>query len=122
MSDAKQQLTPSAFRSLIDKLVIRTIKPEGISLDMLEDLRFQIDSYDKELIDIIKKRMDLVNAIGKHKKANNMTILQPDRWSEIQNRAMALGEQSNFSKDFVTKLFRTIHQEAINKQTQILNR
>jgi len=120
-SDAKQQITPKALEKLLDSLIIRQEVPPGISYETLDDLRFRIDQCDDEILDMIEKRMNLVHSIGLYKKENNMTILQSGRWEQILKRNINKGLQKNLKTDFVTKIFKTIHQESINEQTKIMN-
>ena len=120
-SDAKQQLTPDAMMQILNSLKIREIKPQGISLETIEELRFKIDDYDQKLLELLSKRMDIVKAIGLYKKVNNMTILQSDRWSDILNSNIQKGEELDLSNDFVSSIFKAIHIESIAKQEKILN-
>lgn len=120
-SDAKQQITPKVLKQLLDKLILREVHPDGISYDTLDDLRFMIDDFDRQLLDVLKKRMNVVQDIGLYKKSNNMTILQPDRWDEVLNKSMDMSKEALLSDVMVQKIFRAIHQESINKQTIIMN-
>ncbi|NPD45377.1 MULTISPECIES: bifunctional 3-deoxy-7-phosphoheptulonate synthase/chorismate mutase type II [unclassified Lentimicrobium] len=120
-SDAKQQITPAAFDEMLEKLVFRQVKPENVSLDELEDLRYKIDIYDQEIIKIIGKRMEEVEAIGRYKKENNMTVLQSKRWDHLLDKNIKKGEEAQLSPEIIAAVFKAIHQESINKQTQILN-
>ncbi len=69
-------------------MILRQVRPEGISYDTLEDLRFKIDKYDNELLDILQKRMEVAESIGTYKKQTNMTILQPNRWEEVVENSL----------------------------------
>lgn len=120
-SDSQQQLTPRSLQNLINNLIIRKEKPEGISLDAIEDIRFKIDQCDDELIEILEKRMQLVQSIGQYKKQHKMTILQPERWETVLNKSIEKGITKNLNKEFVSNIFKSIHQESINKQTEIMN-
>jgi chorismate mutase len=120
-SDAKQQITPDTLNMILKNLVIREEKPKGISLEAIEDLRFKIDECDDKLMNILEKRMNLIKAIGIYKKENNMTILQPGRWDEVLGKSIEKGIQKNLNEKFVSNIFKTIHQESINKQTKIMN-
>jgi len=120
-SDAKQQITPEKLSLLIGQLVMRDAQPAGVSLTTLEELRFNIDRYDKELMEIFEKRMKESQAIGRYKKENKMTILQAGRWDEVLQKSIILGEKHQLSALFVERVFKAIHQESINKQNAILN-
>jgi len=120
-SDAKQQITPDHLNQILKSLVIREEKPRGISLEAIEDIRFKIDNCDTELLNILERRMNLVKAIGLYKKENKMTILQPGRWDEVLGKSIEKGLQKNLNERFVADIFKTIHQESINKQNKIMN-
>jgi chorismate mutase len=120
-SDAQQQVTPSELLTLLKRLVFRD---EGDQMAMLSlaELREQIDKLDDKLIQIFEKRMKVVEEIGKHKKENNITILQSQRWDDIVRNRINLGSRKGLSEEFIYKVFQAIHQESINKQTVVMNR
>ncbi len=122
LSDAKQQVTPERLKEIIDNLVIRHQHSEDSKLtESLEELRAQIDECDNRLFEIIEGRMNVVKKIGAIKKENNMTILQAHRWDEILKTAVDMGLKKGMSEGFTSTLFKAIHQESINIQTEILN-
>ena len=119
-SDAKQQITPDRYKELIDSLVIRAEKDAGF-LKNIESLRVQIDAIDTEMMNMLGKRMKMAEDIGRYKKRNNISILQPERWNEILNSAVQKGRQRDLSDEFVIQLLSAIHQESIRHQTAIMN-
>jgi chorismate mutase len=103
---------------VLEKLVLKVVEVDNPEIENeLKELRNQIDYFDSELITVLSERMKVANQIGKYKSANNITILQPKRWEEILNRTLNLGEKAGLSSDFISKIFSSIHQESINKQT-----
>jgi chorismate mutase len=121
-SDASQQITPQNLKKLIRKLVLRNPNPDDPKLlDVLAELRQQIDIYDDHLIDLIEKRMQIAETIGRFKKENNITILQSRRWDEIIKSAVIKGEAKGLSAEFIDAIFKAIHQESINHQMKIIN-
>ena len=122
-SDAMQQVTPNVFNDIISKLVIRNEKGAGQKAPQdLEASRNNIDSIDEELISILAKRMDIVRKIGEYKKANNTSVFQKSRWSEIVEQRVQLGQSLDLSPDFIQRVLKAIHDESINIQEGILNR
>ncbi len=122
-SDAAQQLTPNELGKLLGNLVIR--KPEADNENIrntLNDLRFLIDDFDSQLLDLLEERMKVVEKIGLYKKENNISVLQSQRWNNILERIQQLGTKKGFSKAFINTLFKTIHQESINHQENIMNK
>jgi chorismate mutase len=120
-SDAKQQVTPTVLKDIINNLVLRQVGEGDPDLqDGLESLRSKIDNFDKELFNILEERMKVAVEIGAYKKANDITVLQPERWQEILDKTIEQGKAHDLSSEFVTKVFTAIHQESINKQTKLM--
>src|SRR5690606_5188462 len=84
-SDADQQIKPSDLGNLLTDLVLRQEQniDKNLSTD-LSSLRDNIDKIDRELLILLGNRMKIAEEIGIYKKENNITILQLNRWREIQ--------------------------------------
>jgi chorismate mutase len=119
-SDAKQQVTPDRYAEMMQALVIREGRDAGF-LESIEAIRVRIDEMDGELLNILSKRMALAEDIGRYKKRNNISILQPERWNEILNAAVERGRGKGLSDEFVIQLLSAIHQESIRHQTLVMN-
>ena len=122
LSDAKQQVTPDRFTEIMKALTLRvpTTTNEAF-LDQLADLRESIDGIDKQLIQILGKRMEVAREIGKCKKANNITILQKNRWNKIYEERVAFGDQEGLTEEFMGDLYNSIHKESIRQQNNVMN-
>jgi len=120
-SDAKQQVNASDLKNIIDRIVIRKKDVDnGLALTMGE-LRAEIDKLDDQIIDIFETRMHIADQIGEYKKAHNVAILQSKRWDSILNKRLEMGLNKGLSNEFITRVFRAIHQESINHQAKIMN-
>ena len=120
-SDAAQQVTPTALIKMMQDLKIRKVSdPEEAFNSELTNLRAQIDVVDNQLIDLIGKRMQVADGIGKLKKEKNVAVLQSKRWNEILGKMVLQGDEKGLSEEFILKLFKAIHQESINHQEKIL--
>ena len=121
-SDAKQQITPAVFGKLVKGLKVREETTDDVEfLEHIDDLRHEIDSIDKDLFELLGKRMQVVKNIGRYKKKNNISILQTSRWNEILNKTIQQGRERDLSDGFVTQILTAIHQESINHQTRVMN-
>ena len=119
-SDAAQQITPERLVQIMNDLRIRkTSTTEEDYVSQLGLLRSHIDVLDYQLLDLLKKRMEIADGIGVLKKANNVAILQNQRWHEILGKMILEGEQRNLSEDLIIRVFKAIHQESINRQEKI---
>jgi len=122
LSDKKQQLKPFELIELLDKIVLR--KPDTNDSDfinILEELRSQIDMYDEQLFDILESRMLIADSIGRYKKEHSITILQSTRWKEIVNKAVEKCGDRGLTPEFISTVLEAIHQESINHQMKIMN-
>lgn len=121
-SDAKQQITPLRLKQITEDLKVRKDRvEEKDSLKKLTGLRKEINILDKQLIELLAERMDVVENIGKVKKESNVAILQRTRWQEVIQKVLDMGSEQGLSPDFVEKIFKSIHQESIDHQHKIVN-
>jgi chorismate mutase len=122
-SDAKQQITPLRLKEILDNLILRRPKiGEDTPRVTLDKLRKKIDKLDDQLLDMLKERMNISEAIGKYKHENNITILQTRRYDEIMNNRRERGDQRGLDAEFVTRIFESIHEESISRQSQVMNK
>ena len=122
-SDAKQQVTPDHLNT-----ILKTLRyPESASehpefRNKLDEIRHGIDMADREILEALHRRMQLVDQIGEYKRAHNLAILDLDRWQQIFENRQQWGKQLKLKKSFVRELYKLIHQGSIRRQTKILNK
>lgn len=122
LSDAAQQVTPHSLNDILGKLTIREVDSENVEYkENIDELRARIDSIDNDLLDLLSRRMKVSDEIGKYKKQNNITILQPNRWDKILDKVFTKGQEKGLDNDFLEKIFKAIHQASIDRQTKIMN-
>ena len=121
-SDARQQVTPLALKEILANLQIRKPSSEDIDfITRLEDLRTQIDHNDREMVELIASRMDLVAQIGVWKKKNNVAAFQIDRWNNVFETRKEWAKDVNLREKFIIELFNLLHVESIHKQTEVMD-
>lgn len=122
-SDAKQQITPETLQQLLESITWRFESTEQAEfLNALANLREQINQVDDELLLLLGRRMKISQQIGEYKKANNITILQTNRWNEILESVLDKGTRLDLSHEFIIKYLEAIHLESINHQNKVMNR
>jgi len=119
LTDAKQQITPQALKLLLEKLIIRKRAGDFAFETKLEEYRSEIDKLDAEMIDILARRLEVIDSIGKYKKENNITILQLKRWSNILQERLENGKNLGMDPEFLIKILELVHKESIARQTRI---
>ena len=84
-------------------------------------LREQIDSLDREILQLLSERMNVAENIGRIKRENDVRILQASRWEDIVERALARNASLGLSEHFIRTLLDAIHIESINRQNKVMN-
>ena len=123
LSDAQQQITPDELGKLLNALILRSSTNQNAEFrTLLNNLRKEIDSIDKKLVEIVGKRTAIVKEIGRYKKENAVTILQIERWFEILKSRKEWGQEMHIDPQMVAELFELIHKHSVLTQTHILNK
>jgi chorismate mutase len=122
LTDKNQQVTPAHLQELLSKLILRRETGNTEFSYKLEELRSEIDKLDEELMDILARRMNVVEEIGNYKKVNKITILQLKRWSQLTQDRIEAGIKMGLSREFILKLLESVHEEGIQRQINVMNR
>ena len=122
LTDKYQQVTPARLQEILSKLILRRESGNPEFSEKLEELRSEIDKLDEELIDILARRMKVVEEIGTYKKENRITILQVKRWNQITRDRIETGIKLGLSREFILKLLESVHEEGIQRQINVMNR
>jgi chorismate mutase len=119
LSDAKQQLTPAQFQSLINRLTLKTELTDSEEFHVrINELRAEVDALDQNILSLLGERMAVARRMGDLKSKNHVSTLQPHRWQEIVASRVAAGETEGLARDFVFQVFETIHEESIRQQEE----
>jgi len=120
-SDAKQQITPEVFGTMVTDMKLRHDHEDNPKLQSkLDQMREVIDHIDEEILNSLSNRMAIARDIGAYKKENNMTIYQDKRWNEIIDKSKAQAQKSGLSVEFILKYISAVHDESINQQDIIM--
>ena len=72
----------------------------------LEQLRGDIDAIDRQIVDLMKQRMETVAQVAEYKKANNMPVLDTSRERALLSKVgQEAGEEL---ADYIQSMYRTI--------------
>lgn len=123
LSDAEQQIPLLSFGELLSQLrFTRKHSNDALFVSQLERLREKIDHIDQELIEVLSLRKQLIEKIGEYKKENNVTVFQLERWNEILQSRTSWGEAKGLSDQYIQSIYRSVHDESIRIQTEIMNK
>ena len=117
MSDAAQQITPEMLGDMLGRLKTRSSSiTDTRASAAIDDLRSGIDRIDADLINLLARRMDISEAIGRIKDSSGLTVLQTGRWNSVLERVRALAKEKDLDEDFITEIYTTIHRASMERQ------
>ena len=79
-------------------------------------MRLQIDSVDEQLMQLLSQRMELAKDIGALKHRNRWSLRSVSRWRDIIASRTDWGTQLGLSRDFLSKILTSVHEESIRVQ------
>lgn len=122
LSDSKQQINPAEYQEMVCTLVVRASGTEdSLFWRELDHIRRQIDEIDDEVFQLFSERMELAEQIGLHKRNRNISIFQPERWNKIRERILGKGSSLKLTKEFLSSVIDSVHQESIQHQGEVMN-
>ena len=122
LSDANQQLSFKEFEEVRGSLEKRshTIQDQSF-INLLDAIRAQVDEADHELLEVLSRRMELIQKIGEYKRDNNVAVLQMERWNHILQTRSEWARALELNVDFILDIYNRLHTESIQNQTEIMN-
>ena len=120
LSDSAQQLTPKQFHDLSKLILAEEAPSRKFSLEMLDELRAEIDIMDDLLVWVLSNRMELAGKIADVKRNEKMQVLQSTRWNQVLERVTSKGAESGLRPQFLENLFRSIHEESVGMQKNLI--
>ena len=122
LSDARQQVTPAELEAILKRLVLRTPDSSDRSFRYtLDELRALMDVLDREIIEKLARRMKVAEDMGRLKKRNHITILQPSRWEHVVQDRETFGVSQGLSAEFMREILGAVHEESIAHQNKVMN-
>lgn len=85
----------------------------------LNKLRKQIEQIDEEILNLIKKRLDIAIEIGNTKKEKGVSIYHPDRENEVIQRVKNLAFKKSLDCSYIEEIFLLIVSMTRNVQGRI---
>jgi len=82
----------------------------------LENYRKEIDKIDFEIIDLLAKRMSVVDQIGEYKSRNKILVFDEKRFREIIDSRLSLAEKMSIDQDLIKNIFQLIHDASVKRQ------
>ena len=84
----------------------------------LQNWRKTIDALDQNLLELLAKRMSIVEKIGKLKKEHGISVLDKKRWDKMLKCNLKKGNTLRLSKTFIKNLLTLIHEYSLKIQVK----
>jgi len=121
-SDAAQQVTPERLGEILALLKVRRETSANVEyLASLEVLRDRIDHLDHDILELLARRMRVVEEIGEYKRANNVATLQVSRWSALLADRLAQAQELGLTEEYARALYEIIHRESVRRQSEVMS-
>jgi chorismate mutase len=121
-SDAAQQVTPERLGEILQHLKVRReTSPDAAFLASLEMLRDRIDHLDHDLVELLARRMRVVEEIADYKREKNVATLQVSRWSALLEDRVARAVALGLTADYAHAIYEIIHRESVRRQSEIMD-
>lgn len=115
LSDAKQQITPNQFNSMLNSI----LNPANTDEELMAELRTEIDALDELLVWTLSNRMAIAIEIARVKSKTGKSAIQPERWNEVLRKVLGKSNKMGLRVEFVKKLYNSIHRESLQAQEAI---
>lgn len=83
----------------------------------LTSLRTEINQLDKQLWEIIGKRVDVARQIGEWKHAHGEPIVQTQRYQEVLKHCKQVGLQYGLSEEVIHEVMNALQTESIRVES-----
>lgn len=120
-SDAKQQVTPTRLKEILDELVLRKEELSDDALPIIAIMREKIAGLDDKIFELLTARMRLSEEVGDYKSKNDITILQQEHWKKVIASRLDKAGDYGLTNKFVRDIMDALHQESIRHQTRVMN-
>lgn len=87
-------------------------------MEPLNDLRAEIDATDRELLQLLAKRLELVAQVGGVKHRHGLPVYVPERESQMLAARRLEAEKMGISGDLIEDILRRIMRESYHSENQ----
>lgn len=74
-------------------------------MEVLQPYRKHIDALDREIIDLLRKRYDIIDQVSVIKQQQGIAPVLQSRVDEVRNNAAAYADQLGLDADFIAQLW-----------------
>lgn len=91
------------------------------NMEILQPYRKKIDDLDKDIIDLLKKRYDIIDEVSVIKKQHNIAPALQDRIDEVRNNAGAYASSIGLDGDFIAKIWQQMIDHSCQQEQSFID-
>lgn len=95
--------------------------PETTISTILKPFREQIDHLDKQIVELLVKRFEIIHEVGVLKAAHNIPAILNDRVSEVINNVTEHAAELSNDDDLITEIYSLIVDLSCSLEDDIIN-
>lgn len=77
-------------------------------MEILKPYRSRINVIDEQIIELLRRRYDIIDEVGHIKAKNNIASTLPDRVKEVEDRAGELAAKKGLDENFIRHIYAQI--------------
>ena len=89
-------------------------------MEILKPYRARIDELDQQIIDLLRKRYDVIEEVGHLKFRENIASVLQDRVDEVRENAVRMASEKGLDEDFIRKLYAQLIDHSCNLEEEII--
>lgn len=86
----------------------------------LEDYRKEIDRVNREIVDAVSRRMNVVEEVAAYKKANDMDVVDEDREEKVKQQFEKLFDEEDLPPEKGRELAELLIETAVEKEEELV--
>lgn len=86
----------------------------------LEPYRRRLDGLDDQIARLLGERFEVCREIARHKLANGIPMMQPDRVEAVRTRYLARGDEAGLPADFSADLFELLIAATCKEEDELM--
>ena len=88
--------------------------------EILEPYRKKIDALDRDIIELLRKRYDIIREVGDLKARENLPAVIQDRVDEVRENAARMAKEKNVDPVLVRKLYAQLIAHSCELEEEII--
>ena len=88
--------------------------------EVMKPFRDRIDAIDEQIIDLLRKRYDVIEEVGVFKTENNIDPVLQDRVDEVRERAASMAGDQGLDAEFIRNLYAQLIKHCCDLEDQIM--